>query len=66
MSLKRFLAALFILTFVLFAAAQISREPVNKSEKSNEVNLSFINRTDYPAAIYWVNAGKEKLYKTRG
>ncbi len=58
-SLKGFLAVLLILTFAGFAAAQ-----TNSNKVSNEVNLSFKNQTNYPAAIYWVKAGKEKLYKT--
>ena len=41
-------------------------EPVNESGKAQPVNLSFTNRTTYPLAIYWVNAGTETFYQTLG
>jgi hypothetical protein len=47
------LVALCILTFAGFTSAQ-----------TEGMNLKFINQTNYPAAIFWFGAGKEKLYKT--
>lgn len=62
--IRGFFAVLFIITFAAFAAAQTSRQPAKAANQASQVTLTFINRSNYSAAIYWVNAGKEKLYKS--